>query len=928
MTPDPTSAPLEPDTESGEEKLQQQQQPTTKEEEEATTTTITTSPSFLNSTDILSSIFRFFSIKELSEVLSKVSRQWCIEATKTENEFWKDPNRVITFSNIMFDAKTGDVLLDFNRTDFVSFVFSQILKHDLQFSMPTVSSMSSTTSPPSSPSSSSAPSPLTIHSNMNNNNNNNTNTTTNNSKLLTLLYTSIPYEYQNLDIVTNTKRNNNRQSTKYQSSSSSSPASSNRNRGNHNNNSGHNSNHYSSTMDNNQLQQHIRESISSQYGDTSDDDTSSSSVDGQLIKTHLFPVAPTDMTAELSFSQTNYSFLYLHDGRFIFILLGNNVSCFDMIGMTQIWHIHLYDKRTPKFLFVNMFSQNSRYVFVALPQDVFCIEKRRGTKFNLMSMVLSLDYQSTGRSNQNKTGVKKRERVKDLEVDDHMVVIVTGDNLIVNTGIDFTDVQIYARHHMDIQKDKISGLSGGGGGGGGASPVHNNNMAHMSIMFSNYQLSRKKTLLNMGLDAPKLLLFDGDNNFLTSALCKNKDRHNVLMKKSVGSLPPYFCLVNDSERELRVINKDGQRIHILNVPSTSPPPPARSTVNDNYNEPIDFTYQAKRYLLQGDFGSERWYLIHPESGIVTDLSHLGVKHDRLFVVENAEGSLLGLLSLSVKGKKIVYWERVEPQATNNDESSQQQQQPECEFKVKWTSEMLWKESFYKFELDGACRFYYDKRRHYFIITRTVSDSRRFLSKEQRLDVELSVYESAGGKLLWKKQVECYTGNDPYAEKGFHIKTNNKQLFVMSYFVPVSPKRTVVSLLPTTPTSTGPSSQQLGVASPSKSSNSSNNGGTSVITAFNIETGNLDFTHKHKRKVDLLDHVLQHILYQNLNGGNKTFGRLVDSGSAQDLRALMDTSEPSENSHTELSPRVDSSPRNKTKKPNGNRKDKKEKCAVQ
>jgi len=770
--------------------------------------------------DVLSFIFQFLTFKELKDTMPKISKIWCEAATKTEDAYWRDPNHVITFNNVMFDAHTGDVIVDFNNIEFVTTVFAHILKSDLSSSQGRQS----------------------------------------------LLYTGIPFEFQNLDVVTPKK--NCRQSSRVPPDPSHSTP--------------------------------IRVSIGNQNDDLANGNnqsTNNENVDDRLtkVKTHLFPVAPSDMSGELSFDHTNYSFMYLHDGRFVYILLGNNLACFDLVSMSQRWHTNLYDKRMPKFLFINIFTQNKKYIYVGLPQDVFCIEKKRGTKFNLMHMLppaVSPTDNYGMITSMNKTSIKKRERVKDLEVDDQLVVVVTGDNLIINTTIDFGDLNAYCKHHMAIQKEKIQKEAS-------STQPSSPNSGPTSGLFSNFQLSRKKTLMNIGLDAPKLLIFDGDNNFITSAICKNKDRHNILLKKATGSLHPYFCLINDYERELRVVSAEGKRIHILNLPSRDE--------QNNANEPINFTYQGKRFMLQGEYGSEKWWLIHPESGRVVDLSYMNVKHDRLFVIETADGHLLGLLSLNVKSKKISYWEQEEDSSASSTSSENKTNNDAIrKFYQKWSSEMLWKESFYKFELDGACRFYYDKKRRYFIITRTASDSRRFLSKEQRLDIEISVYQSDGGKLLWKKQVECYSGNDPYAEKGFHIRTNDKQLFVLSYFIPISPKKRNSTSTPASPNS--PSSP----ATPSGTGNGSggSSSGVSLITAYNMQTGALDFTHKHKRKIDLFEQIYASLIPPNAARRNT----IVESS--------VDLSEFTDKSSSDASVSQDQ----KTMKANS--KDKKEKCNVQ
>lgn len=86
-----------------------------------------------------------------------------------------------------------------------------------------------------------------------------------------------------------------------------------------------------------------------------------------VFSAHAFPIASADKT-ELQFEHTNDSFLVLHDKRCLFVLFGNVLACFDMLPRKIKWKSKLYENKTPKVLYVNFFVQNSKHVYVVLPQ--------------------------------------------------------------------------------------------------------------------------------------------------------------------------------------------------------------------------------------------------------------------------------------------------------------------------------------------------------------------------------------------------------------------------------------------------------------------------------------------------------------------------------------------------------------------------------
>jgi hypothetical protein len=564
-------------------------------------------------------------------------------------------------------------------------------------------------------------------------------------------------------------------------------------------------------------------------------ETNKNSKTAPTPRSHALPIGPADM-CEISYERLNCAFKYLHDGRYLYILFGNSLACVDLMMNNVKWKSQLLEK-TPRYLFVNEFSQNSRSIYIALSHNAMSFEKSDGNKTEL---VLS-----------NMINKKKGEVIRDLCVDNDMVAIMYANNIVVDKDIDFSVINYegYFREIMsgpgrkseeqgmiNIEEETEEDLQ--------PTEAHVLPISRTSTIHSTpgSATSRKRTLLAMGaLEAPKLYLYDGKNNFIVGANLQRRDRYRFL---KTGKTSPVFCIVNDGDLEIRVINAQGRRAHVIDL---------KRECQKLSLERIEFVPRAggERFLVMGKYGGKDWWLIHPESGRVLDLSTLllpTVEHERLFVVETKEGHLRGLIDIA--GKEIIYYEvEVEKARLSGDLNTPtsdkdrgntstdvlQHQQSTLEndlnnntsltnrrFVKKWSTTLQWKTNYYQYELDpDHTRFYKSEDGNKFVITRIVQDARRFLSSQQRLDIEIIVFDR-GGTILWRLIHECYYGGSEAAEKGFELILMGDQLFAVSFFVPL---HTVKK-------------------------------GLSFLTSYDLETGRVKWKYSHKHKPNVMHDILQ------------------------------------------------------------------------
>jgi hypothetical protein len=264
----------------------------------------------------------------------------------------------------------------------------------------------------------------------------------------------------------------------------------------------------------------------------------------------------------------------------------------------------------------------------------------------------------------------------------------------------------------------------------------------------------------------------------------------------------------------------------------------------------------------GNHGGKDWYLLHPESGRVIDLStHIQpAEHDRLFVVETKEGHLKGLVGISTK--QVHYYEEEVEKSRMSTESSpitvdqQQQQLVEPDTAItrrlvkRWSVPLQWRTNYYQFELEtDQTRFYTSEDGDRFVLTRVVQDSRRFLSAQQRLDIEITVFDASNrGNILWQQIHECYYGGPEAAEKGFDLVVQGNILYAFSFFVPL---HTVKK-------------------------------GLSFLTAYNLETGKMSWKYVHKHKPNVMHDILQNMRKSREDSMRKQSIQIDVSSSEGDL----------------------------------------------
>lgn len=380
---------------------------------------------------------------------------------------------------------------------------------------------------------------------------------------------------------------------------------------------------------------------------------------------------------------------------------------------------------------------------------------------------------------------KKKERIKDIIANDSMVIVMYGELLL----------QSEADNNKPATPDAPS-----------------TSVPTSSLL----QPTKRKTIMDIPLDAPKLFMFDSNNDYIQSASLRNKDKHALF------SLPksPVFCVTNEAADEMRVITKEGKRIHVLTTLKSLP------------------IIKFDRYFLQGKNGTDNWTLYHPESGRVVPLNTLGA-HDRLFVVEDPiTGHFQGILGVNKDDKVLNYFEQVEQKATPAlgeavavtapapiDQQQQQQANNSTsmssnlvnrKLEKRWSAAFSWKASYLKFKL-GGCRLYSSLNKQFFILTRTFEDSRRFLSGTKRYDMQIVAIDQQTGKTVWEKVHECFfnASDEEEVEKGFDLYLLQNKIIAASYILRVG-----------------------------------KNEGFSSLSCYHLSTGALMYSNKTKRRPDI------------------------------------------------------------------------------
>ena len=223
---------------------------------------------------------------------------------------------------------------------------------------------------------------------------------------------------------------------------------------------------------------------------------------------------------------------------------------------------------------------------------------------------------------------KKKERIKDIVVSDSMVVVMYGEQQIIDEEqqAQQQQQQLIAHPQQDSATNNLNNIS-----------ALSSSVSNGGINSANNGAFRRKTMLEIPRDAPKLYLFDSNNDYVMGADAKIHDKHALFhLPKS-----PMFCLTSENGEEMRVITREGKRVHILSLAKGFQ------------------IHTSLRHFVQGKYNSSEWSLVNPESGRVVPLNELG-SFTRVFVIEDqVTGHFKGLFAVSKENKSMSYFEQVE-----------------------------------------------------------------------------------------------------------------------------------------------------------------------------------------------------------------------------------------------------------------------------
>ncbi|KAL0486052.1 hypothetical protein AKO1_012262 [Acrasis kona] len=477
-------------------------------------------------------------------------------------------------------------------------------------------------------------------------------------------------------------------------------------------------------------------------------------------RSHAMPIAPHDMNG-VGYTLLNSVYLCLHDCRYLYVLLGNNVTCVDLMMNKVKWSNVLFDQAN-RYLFVNKFIQTSDYIYVTTSQNLRVFAKKDGYRTELILP--------------NMINRKKGEVIRDVVATNNFVAILYADNIVYRREHDFAHY-----HHEQYHELIINQIAD----------------------------TRDSTLMTVGaLEPPKLYLYDSSFNLQIAATLKQKDRYEFSYVFN-----DCFSIMNDQLFELRVIDGvSGGRKHIIDLSKDL-------TIDDR----TEFS-QCDQYLLMGR--DKSWYLLDPYNNTCQDCFQFG-HFDRLYLHSCPDQ----LHMVGLRGDQIFYFPSREQQV------------------YKWiTLFTKMKNNFYQYESDHSHTKLFQGQGNVLIMSRSVSDTRRFLSSQQRLDVDLSAFDVRDGKLLWQVVHECYYGGAERSEKGFHvvIDDTNRCVLVFSYFVPMfAVKR-----------------------------------GMSLCSAYCIDSGRLKWKYQHKHKPGLM--------YVDTTTGDDESSQDANSGLTISRKASTDT----------------------------------------
>ena len=763
---------------------------------------------------VLPNIFPFLNFDDINDVLSRVSPQFYLNVLRFQYQLFHTPNRCCLFNNIFFDASTGSKIFDFSDREVVQHVFDTLYtKHYGPVSR---------------------------------------------EKKVTIIYTHIPSQFQNTEPVVQ-KKVGSLDSTLPSSPNVKQP------QGQTSSNSSSNTN----TPTGMSPGSGSNLTKDQQFPSNPSKDSSSSAgkaLPGEDAVTHMFPITAFNDSPDLGYQFTNYSCLYLHDQHFVYVMYGNILGCFDLLGRCVRWS-ELVDEKLPSskrinYLFVNGFMQTEHVIIIQLPQQVVCFDKKNGMKVNMIVNDPITKFHMINEKRERVSSITSFTEQTGTRKEDHLdgLCVLIGENIVRDKSIDFTKLTSVLTEDQTKQLTESRGsnavavtgsipnshdptnssvphttssnlISSRGTQHIVISPVTSSEITQTTSSSHNYAgakltdtNSRKATVYGF-IEKPKLYLFDGTTwTVSVSASGQSRDRHMLFKPQKA----PVSCIVNEYEGEMRVVNREGKRTHIIDIKKLceNTAPGSKSKV-----KPLTFKVIADWTFLVGD--KTGWAIIQPDIGRILHLNQLvpGIAHDKIFLVEkhlsdNKAGipRLDGFISIQKEERTLTYYEFIESSST---------------FNKKWCQTLSWKKdaqfmfefSHIHFSISAPLHAGSNEESRVFVFSRQVIDQRRFLTIQQRLDVQLHAINLKDGTTRWAKVHECYHGSGgdlSEAEKGFDIS------FCRRYTCRRGDDKGV-----TTPQLCLVRSFFSPIVKPDK--------GVAICVAYRIEDGEVQWTYNEKRK---------------------------------------------------------------------------------
>lgn len=163
-------------------------------------------------------------------------------------------------------------------------------------------------------------------------------------------------------------------------------------------------------------------------------------------------------------------------------------------------------------------------------------------------------------------------------------------------------------------------------------------------------------------------------------------------------------------------------------------------------------------------------MVHPESFKSHNFSP-GVKLELVHIVENSDGSLKAIVGCTFVASGYMQKEKSALIFYKKQKDK---------FEIQWKTDIMWKSGYYTYFVEESRII---TSNDYLFLARPMKDSRRFLSGEHRLDIEICCYEIDSGKLLWNNihEVSCET-QEKKLERGYDLKVYKTDFLVVRSYI--------------------------------------------------------------------------------------------------------------------------------------------------